>query len=74
MADKLKEYIERDTPRQLYNLVEIVKDSISATSSGDTTVLDNIDSGSFLSLCQELIYYLNEQEEKKYKTRRAEND
>lgn len=65
MADKLKEYIERDTPRQLYNLVEVVKDSISATSPGDTTVLDNIDSGSFLSLCQELICYLNEMEKQK---------
>lgn len=59
---ELQEYCKRNTPRQLYNMVDIIKRSVSNTSQGDTTVLDNINASTFLDVCDELLVYLDKQE------------
>lgn len=59
---ELQEYHKRNVPKQLYELVDIIKDSVSNSSQGDTTVLDNINSFSFIDVCNQLLEYLDIQE------------
>ena len=61
--DRIKEYCDKNVAKQLYNLVDIVKDSIAVTSQGDTTVLDNINADSFRKICNELLIFLDAQED-----------
>lgn len=55
---KIKDYCDKETSRQLYNLVRIIRDSISDESTDDTTILENIDFNNFEQVCDDLLDYL----------------
>jgi len=55
---KIKDYCDKEKPRQLYNLVSIIKDSISDESTDNTTILENIDFANFEQVCDDLLDYL----------------
>ena len=55
---KIKDYCDKEKPRQLYNLVRIIKDSISDESTDNTTILENIDFTNFEQVCDDLLDYL----------------
>lgn len=55
---KIKDYCDKEASRQLYNLVRIIRDSISDESKGDTTILENIDFNNFEQVCDDLLDYL----------------
>lgn len=55
---QIKDYSDKETPRQLYNLVRIIKDSISDESTDNTTILENIDFNNFEQVCDDLLDYL----------------
>ena len=59
---ELQEYCKRNIPKQLYEMVDIIKRCVSNNSQGDTTVLDNINSFSFIDVCNQLLEYLDIQE------------
>lgn len=52
---KIKNYCDKETLRQLYNLVRIIKDSISDESTDNTTILENIDFINFEQVCDDLL-------------------
>lgn len=52
---KIKDYCDKETLRQLYNLVRIIKDSISDESTDNTTILENIDFINFEQVCDDLL-------------------
>jgi hypothetical protein len=60
---EIQEYCQRNKPKQLYNMVDIIKSCVSNTSQGDTTVLDNINARNFIDVCKELLEYLDNQED-----------
>jgi len=55
---QIKDYCDKEKPRQLYNLVSIIKDSISDESTDNTTILENIDFANFEQVCDDLLDYL----------------
>ena len=55
---KIKDYCDKEKSRQLYNLVRIIRDSISDESTDNTTVLENIDFANFEQVCDDLLDYL----------------
>lgn len=55
---KIKDYCDKEKSKQLYNLVRIIKDSISDESTDNTTILKNIDFANFEQVCDDLLDYL----------------
>lgn len=55
---QIKDYCDKEEPKQLYNLVSIIKDSISDKSTDNTTILENIDFANFEQVCDDLLDYL----------------